>query len=75
MTEAAITPNGSPQSQVRKILVLTFHRADWAAIEEMHREAQLKLPDMQVESVCNAILAEACRVYRDRQAAGAVQKQ
>lgn len=56
----------SELAKTRKLLCLVFSRADWDLLNEMLIAGQKKIPDMQIESVCSAIIAEACRAYREK---------
>jgi hypothetical protein len=58
--------SGSQHAKARKIMVLTFHRADYALLETMLQSAQESMPDMTMEDVISMLVTEQCRAYRAR---------
>jgi hypothetical protein len=55
----------SEQNKTRKIMVLTIHRRDYELLETMLANGREKLPDLEMEGVVSAIVAEACRCHRE----------
>ena|ERR1035438_4470174 len=53
--------------KTRKILVLTCHVRDYRLLEEMLANAREKVPDLEMDSVVSAIVADACRSHRAKQ--------
>ena len=54
--------------KTRKILVLTCHVRDYKLLEEMLANAREQVPDLEMDSVISAIVADACRFHRTKQA-------
>ncbi len=57
--------NVAPTDLTRKIMVLTFHKGDYELLESMLAEAVLKIPDLNMDSMCSTILTEVCRQRRE----------
>ena len=56
----------SEQNKTRKIMVLTIHRRDYELLETMLANGREKLPDLEMDGVVSAIVAEACRCHREQ---------
>jgi hypothetical protein len=51
-------------------MVLTINRPDYELLESMLANGRKKLPDLEMEGVVSAIVAEACRLHRERNLEG-----
>lgn len=60
----------SEHNKTRKIMVLTINRPDYELLESMLANGRKKLPDLEMEGVVSAIVAEACRLHRERNLEG-----
>ncbi len=58
-------PDKSEYSKTRKILCLTVSRRDWALLETMLYNGQEKLPDLEMDGMISALVAEVCRCHRE----------
>jgi hypothetical protein len=55
----------SPESDRRTLIpVLVVKRDDYSLLEQMQANAQQKIPDLTIDSVFSAIIAEFCRAAR-----------
>ncbi len=56
----------SESLKTRKIMVITVHVRDYELLKEMLASGQEKLPDLTMEGVVSAIVADACRFHRQK---------
>ena len=56
-------PTTNLSDPTRKIMVITIHRRDYALLETMLANGREKLPDLEMDGLVSAIVAEACRFH------------
>jgi hypothetical protein len=65
MNESVPVSDRSGYLQTRKIMCLSFHVRDYRELEAMLLQAQLRIPDLNMDSMISAMIADVLRVRRE----------